>query len=465
MKRGGLLKRPKVAACPSVIVHRATIAIVSFAQYPWTQLCQFWRDLTPIAASSSAFLSSYTRSLPWSDNRSHYHPAGTPSSHSLGSPVPSFSSLRSSPPPAPPANPYHYGYPPMRTASPQSLGDVRTGSQPSVGGIQNQSESDSSVARKNLRMMWRRRLGSKQEFAQIKERRRRNLEDAKRRLFKSTEDANRRLSKSTTHETYQQGGTHVKVSYINQLIGQLQQRLNHASQIHGHTGRPVGQKDLDYKGPWPPKPQGYQSTAFRYSPGYNPNGKDYTQSAASRYSDGYNGNRKDYTTSAASRYGDGYNGNRKHYTTSAAPRYSDDYNGNRKDYTTSKASARYSPGYYNSYSHNPNHYVNGKDNTTSSQEHRGNQVRAVVLHAAPTSRRLGEMRQRLEADNNGLLTLGARWLVQEGRRLGKIFSSVVIYLQTPVTPGKLRMGCSTFRTTNYEWDRDSAKSATGQPVY
>jgi len=80
-------------------------------------------------------------------------------------------------------------------------------------------------------------------------------------------------------------------------------------------------------------------------------------------------------------------------------------------------------------------------------------ARALVLHAAPTHRKLGEMRRWLEEDNKGVVIIGARWLLQEGRRLGKATSSLVIYLSSPKAAGKLRMGRKLFRTTRYEWSK------------
>ena len=65
----------------------------------------------------------------------------------------------------------------------------------------------------------------------------------------------------------------------------------------------------------------------------------------------------------------------------------------------------------------------------------------------------GSMGRWMEEDNRGLAIIGARWLLKEGRRLGKAFSSLVVYLQTPTTLGKIRMGGNFFRTTAYEWDR------------
>jgi len=62
------------------------------------------------------------------------------------------------------------------------------------------------------------------------------------------------------------------------------------------------------------------------------------------------------------------------------------------------------------------------------------------------------MRRWLEEDNHGVLIAGARWLLQEGRRVGKAASSLVIYLDKPLPEGrKLRMGFKIFRTTNYRW--------------
>jgi len=75
-------------------------------------------------------------------------------------------------------------------------------------------------------------------------------------------------------------------------------------------------------------------------------------------------------------------------------------------------------------------------------------VRAVVLHAAPTNRKAGEMGRRLEEDNKGLkVVAGVCWLLQEGRRLGKAASSLVICLATPVLPGKLGISASAPRAT------------------
>ncbi|RPB20007.1 hypothetical protein L211DRAFT_578174 [Terfezia boudieri ATCC MYA-4762] len=83
-----------------------------------------------------------------------------------------------------------------------------------------------------------------------------------------------------------------------------------------------------------------------------------------------------------------------------------------------------------------------------------NQPRAIVFHAAPMKYKPGLMRRWIEEDNEGARILGIRWLLQEGRRVGKLASSLVIYLAEGIdTRRGLRMGRRVFRTSEYEWDR------------
>jgi len=84
------------------------------------------------------------------------------------------------------------------------------------------------------------------------------------------------------------------------------------------------------------------------------------------------------------------------------------------------------------------------------------QARAVVLHAAPTKYKPGQMRRWIEEDNKGTgaQILGIRWLTQEHRRVGKLASSLVIYMKESIDLNQgLRMGRKLFRTTGYDWDR------------
>ncbi|RPB21247.1 hypothetical protein L211DRAFT_840851 [Terfezia boudieri ATCC MYA-4762] len=83
-----------------------------------------------------------------------------------------------------------------------------------------------------------------------------------------------------------------------------------------------------------------------------------------------------------------------------------------------------------------------------------NQARAIVLHAAPMKYKPGLMRRWIEEDNEGARILGIRWLLQEGRRVGKLASSLVIYLAEGIdTTRGLHMGRRVFRTSEYEWNR------------
>ena len=85
------------------------------------------------------------------------------------------------------------------------------------------------------------------------------------------------------------------------------------------------------------------------------------------------------------------------------------------------------------------------------------QVRAVVLHAAPTTYKPGKMWCWVEEDNQGSIQiLGIRWLVQGDRMAGrgKLVSSLVVYLKDKVNIKRgIRMKRKIFRTTQYDWGR------------
>ncbi|KAF8446582.1 hypothetical protein BGX38DRAFT_1270963 [Terfezia claveryi] len=83
-------------------------------------------------------------------------------------------------------------------------------------------------------------------------------------------------------------------------------------------------------------------------------------------------------------------------------------------------------------------------------------ARTMVLHAAPTKFKPGQMRRWIEEDNKltGVQILGIRWLTQEHRRAGKMASSLVIYMKDRINLDQgLRMGRRFFRTTVYDWNR------------
>ncbi|KAF8430832.1 hypothetical protein BGX38DRAFT_1263559 [Terfezia claveryi] len=83
-------------------------------------------------------------------------------------------------------------------------------------------------------------------------------------------------------------------------------------------------------------------------------------------------------------------------------------------------------------------------------------ARTIVLHAAPTKFKPGQMRRWIEEDNKltGVQILGIRWLTQEHRRAGKMASSLVIYMKDRINLDQgLRMGRRLFRTTVYDWNR------------
>ena len=55
------------------------------------------------------------------------------------------------------------------------------------------------------------------------------------------------------------------------------------------------------------------------------------------------------------------------------------------------------------------------------------------MHAATTKLKSGELRSWIEEDIKGRFQiLGIRWLVQEQRRVGKLASSLVIYMKKKV---------------------------------
>ncbi|KAF8440674.1 hypothetical protein BGX38DRAFT_1205310 [Terfezia claveryi] len=63
------------------------------------------------------------------------------------------------------------------------------------------------------------------------------------------------------------------------------------------------------------------------------------------------------------------------------------------------------------------------------------------------------MRRWMEDDNKNAQIKGIRWLLLEGRRVGKVASSLVIYLAGEINlKDGLRMGKRLFRTTAYNWD-------------
>jgi len=84
-----------------------------------------------------------------------------------------------------------------------------------------------------------------------------------------------------------------------------------------------------------------------------------------------------------------------------------------------------------------------------------NQARTVVLHAAPTKFKPGQIRRWIEEDNHrGVQVQGIRWLTQEHRRVGKLASSLVIYLKEKIDLNhRLRIGRRLFRITEYDWSR------------
>ena len=98
-----------------------------------------------------------------------------------------------------------------------------------------------------------------------------------------------------------------------------------------------------------------------------------------------------------------------------------------------------------------------KDTTASPRTTRPpptRRARTIVLHAAPTRYKAGEMRRWLAEDTRGIQILWIRWLLQEPRMVGKEASSLVIYLRDTVDTNRgLRMGRKILRTTQYDWQR------------
>ena len=89
-------------------------------------------------------------------------------------------------------------------------------------------------------------------------------------------------------------------------------------------------------------------------------------------------------------------------------------------------------------------------------------TRAIIVKGIPTSRKIGKLWRWMEEDNKGigLKIIGARWLLQEARRVGKLASSVVLYLPSGVKAGtRLRMGQKWFTTCVYDFDRGSTKTS------
>ena len=76
--------------------------------------------------------------------------------------------------------------------------------------------------------------------------------------------------------------------------------------------------------------------------------------------------------------------------------------------------------------------------------------RTVVLHAAPVKYKAGQLRRWIE---EGLPQIfGTRWLVQEHRWVGKLASSLVIYMKEGIDLNSgLQIGRRISRTTAYDW--------------
>jgi len=83
------------------------------------------------------------------------------------------------------------------------------------------------------------------------------------------------------------------------------------------------------------------------------------------------------------------------------------------------------------------------------------QAGTVVLRAAPTRYECCQIWRWIKGDNKGGVQVqGIRWLVGEHRRVGKLASSLVMYVKEKVDLSHgLRMGRKLFRTAEYDWDR------------
>ncbi|RPB18189.1 hypothetical protein L211DRAFT_854367 [Terfezia boudieri ATCC MYA-4762] len=81
-------------------------------------------------------------------------------------------------------------------------------------------------------------------------------------------------------------------------------------------------------------------------------------------------------------------------------------------------------------------------------------LRAVVLHTAPSKFKPGLTCYWIEEDNKGAQILGIRWLTTEERGMGKLASSLVVYIKVKINLHQgLRMGRKFCRTTRYYWNR------------
>ncbi|KAF8451740.1 hypothetical protein BDZ91DRAFT_802573 [Kalaharituber pfeilii] len=83
---------------------------------------------------------------------------------------------------------------------------------------------------------------------------------------------------------------------------------------------------------------------------------------------------------------------------------------------------------------------------------------AIVVHGKAVTKRLGNVWKWLEVDNElGTKIAGARWLLKQERREGKVTSFVVVYLEgagrTSHIPETLCIGGKKYRWDVYEWDR------------
>ncbi|RPB23545.1 hypothetical protein L211DRAFT_838697 [Terfezia boudieri ATCC MYA-4762] len=76
------------------------------------------------------------------------------------------------------------------------------------------------------------------------------------------------------------------------------------------------------------------------------------------------------------------------------------------------------------------------------------QLKAIILHMAPMKYKPSLMCCWIKENNEGARILGIRWLLQEGRRVGKLASSLIIYLAEGIdTRHGLCMGRRIFHTS------------------
>ena len=85
------------------------------------------------------------------------------------------------------------------------------------------------------------------------------------------------------------------------------------------------------------------------------------------------------------------------------------------------------------------------------------------MHAAPLCYKPGTMRRWIEEDNKGVEIMGIRWLTEE-HLLGKVASSLAIYMKSAMEIATLRMGRKLYHTTGYDWDRVSMRRGGEQMV-